>query len=456
MIPCAPEKNALMNLPIDPSENADSATTDASRESNRLKLHVPFSDTYVVMGRGLTGARATYDGFCVRTKERVFLDAEKNVVIQSNGHSIFKAYGEDANLYAVADQHAVVAAKGAASLLGSGGALIFGGLGGGALAVNPESGDRDTPFEADGDDSAESVRENRNKVAAAFLTLDVLLGLGLLANTAFQSGRTLSDKAADKKIRKGASALFAGAATAVGVSLSTAALANTAKSSVPGPAGATIFGEAGVLTGTYGFNAAYALGGIAQVAPFTMSFGFAEATLASMHTTSVTSYLGTVTVDGRTKVKVHSGHKVSVTAGDASNPGKLLLDADTIDIGSQPLTTSCKSITMKSNDLLPTPASESEFQLAAGEVVLNAGTSLKIKVGVGPQEVTVSIENGTVTVVSGQKAATIRLGPSGAEIEGKTAAGLKSKGGINVDAALDVAIKAKKNVEISGQKVNIM
>jgi hypothetical protein len=361
-------------------EDADANGTVSGEEVSRFRIHVPYSSTSLVMGRGATDAK-TYDGFGVRTGERFFVHAEKNLVVQSMGSAVYKAIGVEGtdddklrgNLYAVAGNDATLAGVNSANVIGADGVLIAGGLGG--LETEPELGDRDDPYEVVDNDGAERVRENRTNVAKGLVMFDALVSIAGAGVATTITYRSVKDASAETRRKKRLSAVtVAGAAVtgAVGAALSSAGVGGAKNIG-----GTTIFGASAVTVGSFGFNCAYSAAGLTQAAPFVTTIGLVDVASVGLHSAALQAVWGSATVFGNQKVGIHSNKAVRLTAG-AGPAGEVSIDAGKIAIGDKEDLCTKVSLTAKSGAMV---GSNVELDGPTGAVKMKAISKVEAKAG---------------------------------------------------------------------------
>jgi hypothetical protein len=424
-------------IQLDHDDTDNDGNVDAG-EPSRLRIHVPFAETTMVLGRGSTSPK-TYDGFGLRTQKRVFIRAEQNVLMQSGGDTVLQAFG--GSFYALADDGATLAGKEGANIISPAGTLISSGFG--HLSLSDIDGNREKPTSDDDDDGIDALIQSRTAAAVGLGISDAFIAAGVAAYGIRQSYLTIKD-AVDSSSRSkkvaGASAVVAGAAGLVAASLSAASAggASTLGST-------TIFGAGGIMLASPTFSSFYSLLGLVNASLYPLTLGL-DSTVIGLKSTVIHAGSSLDLYSNR-KTHVHSVNRLRLTAGGGfpgfKRPGRINMEAAEILIGKDdsPLpNTERVLITAPA----PSEATKNQIELKKdGTLAIETWTKVEIKVGattltVTPTEIALSCGGSKLTLDS--------MFP---QLLGALGADLKAKGGATVSARPD-------GVSISGPKVQIM
>ncbi|MEZ4232883.1 MAG: hypothetical protein R3B89_27135 [Polyangiaceae bacterium] len=405
--------------------------------ATRFSVFVPEYSSRLNMGKPSpadAGANPIrINGIGLATTQKVLLNAcgtldDSEIGIQANGNVYIQS--NEADVLSLSDGNNVVAAGGAAYVLGDGGVLI-------ATTVDgPTSkGDDDFP---NADLSGDSSPLTAAGAAGAFFSAaDAFIALC----GALRAGRylTLDSKSGLSKI----------AAVAAGVTGLTASVISAVGASPAALPAVTIYGHAGVLVGTPGFGGFHCAAGLALTSAYPIMGGLdceifglhgvkvtgRETSLQSLVETTVKSH-GKVTISadgksppyipGATAIAGELVGEVEVTGKDnvklfGGNTYNILIDNLGVDMYAESDASKKGRIALMSNDVV-IRVDKTMIKIAKGSVQVLDGKKGKVVVsngqitltGAGKEQVT--LKSGKIELKSGSS--TVRADASGTSLKG--------------------------------------
>ncbi len=284
---------------------SDEPLAEQPSAATRFSVFVPEHSSRLNMGKpspadaGMNPVKI--NGVGLTTTEKILLNAcgtkdDSQVGVMANGDVYIQSNQSD--VLSLADGNNVVAAGGAAYVLGDGGVLI-------ATTVDgPTSkGDDDFP---DADLSSTSGPLQAASAAAAFFSAaDAFIALcGAIRAARYL---TLDDKSGGSKV----------AAAAAGVTALTATVVSAVGASPSAAPAVTIYGHAGVLVGTPGFGGFHCALGLALTSAYPIMGGL-DCEIFGLHGVKVTGRETSLQSLVETTLKSHG--KVSISADGKSPP----------------------------------------------------------------------------------------------------------------------------------------
>ncbi|MFK7985846.1 MAG: hypothetical protein AB8I08_07420, partial [Sandaracinaceae bacterium] len=286
---------------------------------NRYTVHVPTHNTTMVLGRGSTSP-ATLHGFGIRTDEKFYVRADKNLVMQSGGDALMQS--KDASLFAVAKMDMTAAGAGSANLLSPGGVMISGGFG--SLSPQDQDGTRDDACSVLMKSSLDGLSSSATTAGAVLAALDATVA----GMSAIYGGIGTVQAAIDVK-KKVSKTTIAGVVSAgLGTAAATAGAfcsGFSAGGALPW-GGTTIVGSSGVAIGSPGFSGFYSLLGLVNVSLYPAMLGLDPFLFGGNGLTL--RALNSVDIHGVREAHMNSMKTARVTAGK-----KVSMEALDITIG---------------------------------------------------------------------------------------------------------------------------
>lgn len=309
---------------------------------NRYTVHVPTHNTTMVLGRGSTSP-ATLHGFGIRTDEKFYVRASKNLVMQSGGDALVQS--KDASLFAVAKMDLTAAGAGSANLLSPGGVMISGGFG--SLSPQDQDGTRDCESDVLMKTSVDGLSSAANTAGTVLAALDATVAGMSAIYGGIGTVQSAIDAAKKPKATTIAAAVTAGLGT-VAAAAGAFCSGFSAGGLLPW-SGTTIVGSSGVAIGSPGFSGFYSLLGLVNVSLYPAILGLDPFLFAGNGLTM--RALNSVDIHGVREAHMNSMKSTRVTAGK-----KVSMEALEISIGTDanpvPITTKVELTTLDPQTLV--------------------------------------------------------------------------------------------------------